>query len=81
MIPKVNNSFFGGNGTHGIWKFLGQGSNLSHSCKLCQSCGNAGSLTYCTELVIEPVPLQRQHQILNVLHHRGYSKSFIFICH
>ena len=25
--------------THGIWKFLGQGSNLSHSCDLQCSCG------------------------------------------
>ena len=30
-----------------IWKFLGQGSNLSHSCDLCHSCHNAGSLTRC----------------------------------
>ena len=26
-------------------KFLSQGSNLSHTCSLCCSCGNAGSLT------------------------------------
>ena len=38
--------FFVGH-THGIWKFLGQGLNLSHSVKLCHSCGNAGSLTHC----------------------------------
>ena len=31
--------------THGIWKFLGQGLNLSHSCYLHHSCGNARSLT------------------------------------
>ena len=30
---------------HGIWKFLGQGSNLSWSCDLCHSRSNAGSLT------------------------------------
>ena len=28
---------------HIIWKFLGQGQNLSHSCNLCSSCGNARS--------------------------------------
>ena len=28
---------------HGIWKFSGQGVNLSHSCNLCCSCGNTGS--------------------------------------
>ena len=32
---------------HGLWKFLGQGSNLSQSCDLCHSCGNTGSLTHC----------------------------------
>ena len=31
---------------HGTWKFLGQESNLSHSCDLRHSCGNAGSLTH-----------------------------------
>ena len=28
-----------------IWKFLGQGSNMSHSCNLCHSCSNTRSLT------------------------------------
>ena len=32
---------------HGIWKFLGQELNPSHSCNLCHSCGNARSLTPC----------------------------------
>ena len=26
-----------------MWKFLGQGSNLRHSCKLSHSCSNSGS--------------------------------------
>ena len=30
-----------------IWKFLGQGSNLSCGCDLCHSCSNARSLTHC----------------------------------
>ena len=34
-------SFFGN--THGIWKFLGQGLNLSRSCHLCHSWGNRES--------------------------------------
>lgn len=38
--------FFGH--THGIWKFLSQGSNLSHVCSLRHSWGSAGSLMYCT---------------------------------
>ena len=29
--------------TYSMWTFLGQGFNLSHSCDLCHSCGNAGS--------------------------------------
>ena len=39
-------SFFFGS-THGIWKVPGQGLNLSCSCDLCHSCGNARSLTNC----------------------------------
>ena len=30
--------------THGIWKFLGRGSKLSHSCDLWHSCSRARSL-------------------------------------
>ena len=33
--------------THGIRNFLGQALNLSHSCNLHCSCGNARSLTHC----------------------------------
>ena len=32
---------------HDIWKHLGQRSNLSCSCNLHHSCGNAGSITHC----------------------------------
>ena len=31
---------------HSIWKFPGQGSNLSQSCDLCHSSGNGTSLTH-----------------------------------
>ena len=34
--------------THSIQKLLGPGSNLSHVCSLCHSCGNAKSLTLST---------------------------------
>ena len=44
--------------THGIWKFLDQGLNPSHSCDLCHSCGDAGSLTHCTRRRIKPAPPQ-----------------------
>ena len=40
--------------THGIWKFLGQGSNLSHGFDLLQNCGNTRSSTHCTGQGIEP---------------------------
>ena len=35
-------------------EFLGQGSDLSHSCDLSCSCSNAGSLTHCARPGIEP---------------------------
>ena len=46
--------------TRSIGKFLGQGSNLSHSCNLhyscdlCHTCSNATSLTHWARLEIEP---------------------------
>ena len=40
--------FFFFDHTLSIWKFPGQGLNLSLSCSLCHSFGNTGSLTYCT---------------------------------
>jgi len=45
-------------------EFLGQGSDSSHSCKLCHSCGNARSLTNCARTGVRicvPV-LQRHHR-------------------
>ena len=42
---SIFSSFFGAfyGYTWGIWKLLGQGLNLSHSCNLHYSCSNAGS--------------------------------------
>ena len=34
--------------THGMWKFLGQESNLHHSSKLTHSTNYTGFLTHCT---------------------------------
>lgn len=57
--------------THGVWKFLGQESNLSHSYN------NTGSfLTYCTGPGIQPTLSQVQHQILNLLPHSRNSRKF-----
>ena len=49
--------------TQGIWKFLGQGLNLSHSSDLPHSCSNAGSFKPLLGRVLnppgnEPAPLQ-----------------------
>ena len=46
--------FFGH--TCSIWTFPGQGSNLSHSCNLRHSCGNAGSLIHGPGPGTEPKP-------------------------
>ena len=53
--------------TCGRWKFPDLGSNVSHSCDLCHSCGNTKSLTHCTGPGSIPKLPQRQHQILNLL--------------
>ena len=45
--------------THGIWKFLGQGWNLSQSCDLCHNCSNTRSLMHCTGPGIKPAPPER----------------------
>ena len=54
-MATPHQAFFFFGYTQGIWKFLGQRSNPSHCCDLCSSCGNAGSLTYCT-IVRTPPP-------------------------
>ena len=53
--------------THGIWKFLGQGSNPSCGCY------DTGSLIHCSKLGIKPALPLRQCQIPNPLHHSGNS--------
>ena len=37
-----------------MWRFPGQGSDLSHSCDPCNSYNSAGSLTHCTRRRTEP---------------------------
>ena len=54
---------------HGIWKFLGQGLNPSCSCGIVCSYSNSGSLTKCVRPGLQPLLLQRQHWILNLLSH------------
>ena len=65
-----------------MWKFPGKGSNPSHSCNLCHSCGNSASLTHWAQLGRKPAPPQKQHQVLNPLHHSRNScklKFFILV--
>ena len=66
---------------HSVWKFLGQGSNSSHSCDLHYSCGNPGSLTHCTGLGIEPAPAQRQAESLTHCTMAGTPYSHFFMSH
>ena len=66
--------------THGIWKFLGQGSNPSSSCDLRHSCGHPGPLAPCSRLGIELEPLRRQCWILNLLLYSGNSTDVAFNC-
>ena len=75
--------FFGGplwgGCNHSVWKSPGQGSNPSCSYDICHSCSKARSLIHCARLGIEPIPPQRQHWILNPLHHSGssyFARSF-----
>ena len=48
IFNHINLFFFFYDCTCGIWKFLAQGLNPSHSCHLHHSCSNARSLTHCT---------------------------------
>ena len=61
--------------THGMWKFPGQGSNLSLICDLCHSCGNVGPSTSCIRPGIKPVPPQRQCLFRNLLCHSRNSDT------
>ena len=65
--------FFLSGRTCSIWKFPGQGSNLSHRCNLYHSCSDDGSLTHCTELGIEPNNRSCCSWTLNPLCHSGNS--------
>ena len=59
-----------------LWhmEFLGQGANPNHSCDLCHSCGNAGSLTNCAGLGIKPAS-QAPGSLLILLYHSKNSQA------
>ena len=66
-----------------IWKFPGQELNPSCSCDLHHSCSHTGSLTHCTRLGIEPVPLQQLELLqwlLNLLYHFENSSLSFSLC-
>ena len=72
--------------TCSMWRFPGQESNPTPSGDLHHSCYNTRSLTHCTGWGIKPTHwqwselLQKQCQILNLLHHSGDSPSLMFNC-
>ena len=61
-----------------LWltEFLGQGSDLSCSCDLSYSFDNAGSLTHCAQLEIEPKS-QFSQDPADLLCHSGNSETCI----
>ena len=66
---KVYYLFFYGH-TRGIWKFPGQGLNLSHSYSLCCSCDNAGSFYPLYQARDQtPAPQQTQATAVGFLTH------------
>ena len=65
---------FFGRHTHGMWKFLGQGSNPHHhSCSPRHTCSNAGPLTCCTtrELLMSSFDRFWLHGIFNCYNTMG----------
>lgn len=70
--------FFFFSHTRSIWKFPGQELNPSHSWDIGHSCGDARSLTPLHRARHRTPPPQRQHQILNWLHHSRNSHKGIF---
>ena len=66
--------FFNGHAP-GIWKFPGQGLNLSYSCNLHRSCGNAASFNPLRwardQTCTSPSEPSCCSQILNPLHQSG----------
>ena len=54
--------------TCSIWKFLGQGSNPSRICDLCDSCSNSGPLTHCACVGLGIVPVVPQGQVRSLTH-------------
>ena len=74
-------SFFLSDCIHGIWKFPGQGSNLSYSCSLCHSCSNAGSLTHCPKIsffFMANIPFMYISQFLCPFIHQWTLRSFSY---
>ena len=59
----------------GIWKFLGQGLNLSFSCDLHCSGGNTGSLTHCSGWGSNPYLHSNPSHYSRVLNPLCYSRN------
>ena len=79
---KILKFLFWGGGesyTSGIWKFLSQGLNLSHSFDLCQSCSNTRSLTHCTTIGTPKVSIFNKSSKLQYCSNNYFIYLFIYL--
>ena len=60
-------------------EFLGQGSDQSPGCNLSHGCGNAGSLTHCAWLGIEPVSNAPKMPLIPLCHSKNSPDSFLTV--
>lgn len=58
----------------------GKALNISQSCNLCQSCGNARSLIHWTRLGIESTPPQRPEPLIRFLTHWATTVGTLDLC-
>ena len=76
----LKKNFFLNDCAQSIWKFPGQGLNLSLSCYLHHTCDNIRYLTHCTRPGSKPGPEQQPKpcsRILNTLCHSKNSPMFL----
>ena len=80
LVGFVSLSHNGNLATQRYTELLGQGLDLSHSCNLRRSFGNAGTLTHCVSLGMEPAS-QHFQDATDPVHHRGNSSPCVLYSH